>query len=72
MYGVPSTLLTTNLLPISNGTVVFLTSRISLGLSTSIIVVEVFSISKPLTYALPGETFSASKSSDGVFPCSVL
>jgi len=44
----------------------------SLGLSTSRIVVPGKSISYPLTYAFPGETFTQTKSSDGVLFCSVF
>ena len=70
--GTPVTLSTLSKLPISNGIVTFDTSSVSLGLSTSIILVPIFSTSYPLTYAFPGEIFRHIKSSDGVFLSSVL
>jgi len=41
-------------------------------ISTSIIVVVFDSTSKPRTYALPAETLTDKRSSDGVFPWSVF
>ena len=70
--GVPWTLLTRTLLPISNGIEALEIVLVDLGFSTSRIVVEVFSISNPRTYAFPGDTLMASKFSAGVFPCSVI
>jgi hypothetical protein len=64
--------LTFNRLPISNGTEESDTLEVSLGFSRSRIVVDVFSTSKPLTYAFPGDTFTAKRFSEGTFPSSVL
>ena len=69
--GVPCTLLTRSILPISNGIDAAFTVSMSLGLSTSRTVVPVKSTSNPLTYARPGDSLMHSKSSFGVFPSSV-
>ena len=69
--GDPWTLFSLNKVPSLKFTFEFLNSSLSLVLSTSMIVVPDFSISYPLTYALPGDTLSANKSSDGVAPWSV-
>ena len=69
--GTPVTLFTLSKLPISNGIVTLDSFWVSLGFSTSIIVVETFSTSYPLTYAFPGDILKHIKSSDGTFLCSV-
>ena len=70
--GVPFTLFIWNLFPNLNGTEDNSISFLSLGFSISNIVLTGLSISYPLTYAFPGDTFSANKSSDGVAPWSVF
>ena len=66
------TLLIWNLFPNLNGTEDNSISFLSLGFSISNIVLTGLSISYPLTYAFPGDTFSANKSSVGVAPWSVF
>ena len=68
MYGVPKTLFTFKLLPILKGTDVAPIDFTSLGFSTSTTVVPGKYTSNPLTYALPGESLTHIKSSDGVLP----
>ena len=70
--GVPCTLLTFILFPNAKGTKAESTFPLSLGFSTSNIVVPALSISNPLTYALPGDTLTAIKSSVGSIPWSVF
>ena len=65
-------LLTLILFPSANGIKDDSTFSLSLGFSTSSIVVAALSISNPLTYALPEDTLTAIKSSVGVFPWSVV
>ena len=48
-FGVPDTLLTLILFPISKGILAVLISSVSLGFSTSMIVVDILSTSYPLT-----------------------
>ena len=69
--GVPFTLLTLNMVPISKGTKALEIFSLSLGLSKSIIFVPGWLILKPFTYAFPELTSRQPKSSDGVLPCSV-
>ena len=64
-FGVPDTLLTLKIFPISKGIFTVDIVSVSLGFSTSIIVVEVLSTSYPLTYALPGDILMHIKSFDG-------
>ena len=70
--GVPETLFSLSLFPIVKGTEDVATVLVVLGFATSRIVVDVFSISYPRTYAFPGETLIAKRSSVGVFPFSVI
>ena len=70
--GVPLTLFIWNLFPNLNGTDDNSISFLSLGFSISNIVLTGLSISYPLTYAFPGDTFNANKSSVGVAPWSVF
>ena len=60
-----------NLFPNLNGTEDNSISFLSLGFSMSNIVLTGLSMSYPLTYAFPGDTLSANKSSVGVAPWSV-
>ena len=69
--GVPCTLLIFNFVPNSKGTSELSVLSVSLGFSTSTIVVDIVSISYPFTYAVPADTLTAIKSSDGVLPWSV-
>ena len=71
MYGVPATLLIFKRLPIVNGTTDPGILLVVLGFGTSTTVDPTRSISYPLTYAVPAETFTETKSSLGVFPSSV-
>ena len=64
MSGVPYTFLMNTKLPISNVVTPALTVWKSLAFFTSTNDVAILSISKPLTYALPGLILSASKSLD--------
>ena len=70
--GVPATLLTLNMLPGENGIPESLIVFVALGLSISTIVDPTKSISNPLTYAVPADTFTDNESSDGIFPSSVI
>ena len=70
--GVPWTLFSLNSVPNAKLTFADLNSSLSLGLSTSITDVPDFSISWPLTYAFPGDTFTHIKDSSGVFLWSVF
>ena len=70
--GVPWTLFNLNKVPSLKLTLASLNSSLSLGLSTSMTDVPDFSISWPLTYAFPGDTFTHIKGSSGVFLWSVF
>ena len=70
--GTPWTLLTFIKLPILNGIDAPWSVVVSLGLSTSKIVVPAKSTSYPLTYAVPEETLTQAKSSLGSLSCSVF
>ena len=65
--GVPLTLFNLINVPNSNGIFEDVVGSVVLGLLTSRTVVLTLSISYPLTYALPGDTHTAIKSSDGLF-----
>ena len=69
--GVPLTLFNLNSVPSLKFTFAFSNSCFSLGLSISITVVPDLSISRPLTYAFPGDTLTHIKDSSGIFLWSV-
>ena len=60
------------MLPGENGIPESLIVFVALGLSISTIVDPTKSISNPLTYAVPADTFTDNESSDGIFPSSVI
>ena len=71
MSGVPKRLVTFTKFPNSKVAILALTVSNSLAFFKSKSVGTIFSISKPLINALPGDTRRVSKDSSGVLPSSV-